>query len=97
MNRSKRGQASGSNSISLDLTDFEDLGALIMSTDQPDQPNSHDAIDNDISRYIGMVARAWAVHEHIMVGMVQTLLRSSFENAKVVFYAMSPPQRRDEL
>ncbi len=89
------GEASGSSSISLGLTDFEDLRALIMSTDQPDQPNSHEAIDNDISRYIGMVSREWAFHEHIMIAMVHTLLGVSFENAKVIFFAMNPPQRRD--
>ena len=89
------GEASGSSSISLGLTDFEDLRALIMSTDQPDQPNSHETIDNDISRYIGMVSREWAFHEHIMIAMVQTLLGVSFENAQVIFFAMNPPQRRN--
>ena len=68
-----------------------------MPADQPDSPNSHEAVDNDISQYIGMVARAWAFHEHVMVGMVQSLLGSSFENAKVIFYAMNPPQRRDTI
>lgn len=59
--------------------------------------DDHETIDNEISRYIGMVAREWAFHEHMMVVIVQTLLGISFENAKVIFFSMNPPQRRDVI
>ncbi|MCZ6483976.1 MAG: hypothetical protein O6757_12170 [Alphaproteobacteria bacterium] len=53
--------------------------------------------DEQLSRYIGEIARNWSIHEHLMAAMYQTIPRISYNDAMTICFALSPPQRRDLL